>query len=143
MSVSPPKRILLLEDEAGDAHLMQLAFDKCGHEIELQHTLDGMDALRYLNENNEARPDLILVDLKMPGMGGLEFLAALQKDECLRTIPAVVVSTSSLQADVAKAYECGASGYLLKIVDFNEFSDRIARMCDYWFGLVTLPREST
>lgn len=141
MKDSRPRRILLLEDEAGDAHLMRLAFDRCGYAIELRHIPDGMDALRYLNENSGPRPDLILVDLKMPGMGGLEFLSALKQDERLRAIPAVVVSTSTLPADVDRAYRYGAAGYLLKIVDFNEFTSRIVRLCDYWFGLVKLPGE--
>jgi len=143
MKPSRNYRVLLLEDEAGDAGLMRLAFGKAGYTVEIQHVADGREALNVLNRSDMLPPDLILADLKMPGMGGLEFLAALKKQARLRSIPVVVVSSSALDSDVNMAYRLGASGYLLKTVDINEFFAVISRLADYWFSLVALPDEQT
>lgn len=134
-------RILLVEDEPGDARLMQLAIKRIRNDVEVSLATDGEAAMSQLQHPGGLRPDLILLDLKMAGMGGLEFLSALRGDESLCCIPVAVISTSSLPADVESAYRAGAAGYLLKLVDMNEFSARLKRLLDYWFGLVVLPGE--
>jgi CheY-like chemotaxis protein len=87
------------------------------------------------------RPDLILLDLKMPGQSGLEFLTTMKQDQRLCAIPVVVITTSTLNADVFASYQCGAAGYLNKPTDINEFIAAIRKLCQYWFELVRLPEN--
>jgi CheY-like chemotaxis protein len=137
-------RVLIVEDETGDARLMQLALQKCGFPVELQFAGDGGEALRLLRRQGEnfqtaARPDLILLDLKMPGNGGLRFLHEIKQDERLLAIPVVVVTTSMLESDVLESYRHGAAGYVPKFTDLNEFMAAISTLGQYWFGLARLP----
>lgn len=139
-----PIRLLVVEDEPGDAHLMQVAMRRSGFDTELHHASDGHEALRYLRRESAQfaqapRPDLILLDLKMPGQNGLDFLAAIKQDERLRAIPVVVITTSSLNEDVIAAYRGGAAGYVPKSNDINEFVAAIHKLGEYWFRLVRLP----
>ncbi len=147
MSKQRKLNILIVEDEPGDARLMQLALRKGGFAIEMQVAGDGLEALRMLRREGERfraapRPDLILLDLKMPGKGGLGFLEELKQDERLRAIPAVIVTTSMLDADVLASYRFGAAGYLVKSADLGEFMAAIEILGKYWFGLVHLPLNS-
>lgn len=137
-------RVLIVEDEPGDARLMSLALRKCGHAIEMHAASDGVEALQMLRQEGERfrgapRPDLILLDLKMPCQGGLGLLETIKHDERLRAIPAVIVTTSMLEADVLAAYKLGAAGYVLKSADVNEFMAAIDILGQYWFRLARLP----
>ena len=137
-------RVLIVEDEPGDARLMSLALRKCGHVIEMHAAGDGVEALQLLRREGERfrdapRPDLILLDLKMPGQGGLAFLETIKLDERLRAIPAVIVTTSMLEADVLASYKLGAAGYVLKSADVNEFMAAVDVLGQYWFRLARLP----
>lgn len=139
-------RLLIVEDEPGDARLMQLAMQKNGYVVELHGASDGFEALRFLRREGEQfcqapRPDMILLDLKMPGLNGLEFLAEMKQDQHLRAIPVVVITTSALDADVLAAYQCGAAGYVPKPTDINEFVAAIHQLGEYWFRLVRLPEN--
>ena len=144
MSEQRKLRVLIVEDEAGDANLMRLALQKSGYAIEMSFAGDGVEALKFLRRHEQGfsaapRPDLILLDLKMPGQGGLKFLEELKRDAALRAIPAVVVTTSMLESDVLAAYGLGAAGYLPKPADVNEFMTAIKTLGRYWFGLMRLP----
>ena len=139
-------RVLIVEDEPGDERLMQLALRESGLAIDLRGASDGRQALRFLRREtalfrHAPRPDLILLDLKMPDQNGLEFLRAMKQDERLRAIPVVVITTSTLAADVLASYQCGAVGYVQKPTDINEFKAAIRKLCHYWFSLVWLPRD--
>ena len=140
------RRLLIVEDEPGDARLMQLAIDRNGFATEMSSAADGREAMRCLRREGArwagaVHPDLILLDLKMPGQGGLEFLAAVKQDETLRAIPVVVVTTSLLEADVRRAYELGAAGYVQKPADLREFIATVRILGEYWFKLVRLPQN--
>ena len=140
------RRLLIVEDEPGDARLMQLAIVKNGFATEMSSAADGREAMRCLRREGArwagaVHPDLILLDLKMPGQGGLEFLAAIKQDETLRAIPVVVVTTSLLEADVRRAYELGAAGYVQKPADLREFIATVRILGEYWFKLVRLPQN--
>lgn len=140
------RRLLIVEDEPGDARLMQLAIVRNGFATEMSSAADGREAMRCLRREGArwagaVHPDLILLDLKMPGQGGLEFLAAIKQDEALRAIPVVVVTTSLLEADVRRAYELGAAGYVQKPADLREFIATVRILGDYWFKLVRLPQN--
>ena len=138
------QHVLIVEDEPGDVRLMELALQKCGLPIQMNHVGDGMEALQFLRRQGPrfrttVRPDLILLDLKMPGQRGLDFLRAVKQDEGLRAIPVVVVSTSTLEADVLAVYGSGGAGYLQKPTDLDEFMAAIEVLGRYWFKLVRLP----
>lgn len=146
MNETRPLRLLVVEDEPGDARLMELAMRKNGYAIELHGASDGNEALRFLRregpQNSRApRPDMILLDLKMPGLSGLEFLATMKQDQHLRAIPVVVITTSGLAADVQASYQSGAAGYVPKPNDINEFVAAIHTLGEYWFKLVRLPEN--
>ncbi|CAK0778125.1 Response regulator [Gammaproteobacteria bacterium] len=137
-------RVLLVEDEPGDTRLMQLAMKNSGFQLDLHCVGDGHEAIEYLTRlgqksRNAVHPDLILLDLKMPGQSGLETLRAIKQLDSLRAIPVVVVTTSGLEADVVAAYHLGAAGYVAKPADLNEFMEAIRLLGTYWFKLVRLP----
>lgn len=139
-------RLLIVEDEPGDKRLMQLALQKNGYAAELHDASDGLEALRFLRREGRQfghapRPDMILLDLKMPGLSGLEFLAEIKRDQRLCAIPVVVITTSALDADVLAAYQIGAAGYVPKPTDINEFVEAIHQLGEYWFRLVRLPEN--
>lgn len=145
--LAPRLRLLIVEDEPGDSRLLQFAIVRNGFAADVREACDGYEALRYLRKESphwaaEARPDLILLDLKMPGQSGLDFLAAIKQDESLRKIPVVVVTTSLLEADVRAAYQLGAAGYVQKPADLREFIAAVRILCEYWFQLVCLPPRS-
>ncbi|MDD5175948.1 MAG: response regulator [Sterolibacterium sp.] len=146
MNENRPLRLLLVEDEPGDARLMDLAMQKNGYVVELYGASDGHEALRFLRREGQRfsrapRPDMVLLDLKMPGLGGLEFLSAMKQDPQLRAIPAVIISTSALEADVCGSYQSGAAGFVPKPNDINEFVAAIHKLGEYWFKLVRLPEN--
>jgi CheY-like chemotaxis protein len=124
---------------------MRMALMKTGFPLDLQCAHNGHEALAGLRGQGGQlpvfpRPDLILLDLKMPGKGGLEMLQAIKQNEQLRAIPVVVITTSALPADVSAAYRLGAAGYVLKAVDLNEFIASMQTLAAYWFSLVCLPK---
>jgi CheY-like chemotaxis protein len=140
-------RILIVEDEAGDARLMQVALQRSGYAIDFSTVSDGHEALRFMRREGEAflrapRPDLLLLDLKMPGQSGLEFLATMKQDARLCAIPVVVVTTSALDGDVSASYRGGVAGYISKPNDMNEFVAAIDTLCRYWCKLVRLPENT-
>ncbi|MCF8167028.1 MAG: response regulator [Rhodoferax sp.] len=144
MKQPEPRQLLLVEDEPGDAGLMQFALKKSSFPIALVQVPDGRAALNFLTRQGEyrgttIRPDLILLDLKMPGLGGLDTLEAIKRIDSLRAIPVVVVTTSGLESDVARAYQLGAAGYINKPADLNAFVAAVGVLCSYWCGLVRLP----
>ena len=146
MSEQRNLHVLIVEDEPGDERLMRLALRQGGFAVDLSTVSDGHEAQRFLRREGErfghaSRPDLILLDLKMPGQNGLEFLAAVKQDERLRAIPVVVITTSTLDADVLAAYQHGAAGYVQKPTDINEFIGAIEKLGQYWFNLVRLPEN--
>ncbi|HCZ13112.1 MAG TPA: response regulator [Candidatus Accumulibacter sp.] len=141
-----PFVILLAEDEPADARLVIFALDQNRVEADVRHLVDGREALAYLRREGErfataVRPDLILLDLNMPGMDGREFLVAIKQDPALCAIPVVVVSTSEVDRDVRDIYRLGASGYLAKPLDVDEFISGIRLLTDYWMSLVKLPER--
>ncbi|WP_300327805.1 response regulator [Accumulibacter sp.] len=139
-------RMLMVEDEAGDARLLQLAMRQSGFSADIDHVWDGYEALDYLRRAGQQRqraprPDLIVLDLKMPRLSGLDFLALIKQDGDLRAIPVVVFSSSLLETDVRSAYELGAAGYLIKPADFQELISMVRILGEYWFTLVRLPHN--
>ncbi len=145
VEIGQPFDLLLVEDEPADYHLVRMALKEGKVLCNLHHAEDGIDALEFLrNQGAHAdapRPDLILLDLNMPRMDGREFLAELKGDETLQQIPVVVLTTSEVERDVVASYRLGASGYVTKPVDMDQFIDAIRQVGVYWFSLTRLPRE--
>jgi len=131
-------RILLVEDNPDDELLALRALRKCGEQHEVHVARDGAEALRYLEEQEEG-PELILLDLKLPRLDGLEVLARLRADDRTRHIPVVVMTTSTEEKDVIASYRLGANSYIRKPVDFDQFYSTIQQVCQYWFYLNELP----
>lgn len=144
MSEQRVLRVLIVEDEAGDARLTQLALQRTGLAVNMSVAADGVEALQMLRRQGERfraapRPDLILLDLKMTGQSGLVFLQEVKRDDHLCAIPVVILTSSLLEADVCAAYRSGAAGYVPKAADFNEFLAAIKILGQYWFRLARLP----
>ena len=138
--------ILLAEDEPADAHLVKAALAEARILADLHHVQDGREVLEFLRRQGPRfatapRPSLILLDLNMPRMDGRECLAALKADSALRDIPVVVLTTSEVERDVAISYNLGASGYITKAMDIEEFISTLRLLSDYWIKLVRLPRH--
>lgn len=138
--------ILLAEDEPADAHLVKAALTEARILADLHHVQDGREVLEFLRRQgprfaNAPRPSLVLMDLNMPRMDGRECLAALKADSALRDIPVVVLTTSEVERDVAISYNLGASGYITKAMDIEEFISTLRLLSDYWIKLVRLPKH--
>lgn len=142
-----PFIILLAEDEPADANLVKLAISENRILADLYTVADGREAFEFLRRQgphftDAPRPNLILLDLNMPRMDGREFLSAIKQDPALKDIPVVVLTTSDVERDIVASYHLGASGYVTKPVDIDQFIDAVRQLGDYWFSLVRLPQQS-
>ena len=124
-------KILLIEDDVIEV----MKFNRTIGFLKLSHKVieanNGEDALKIL-ENKTNRPDIILVDLNMPKINGIEFLNILKSDNVLRYIPAIVLTTSSNMKDLREYYEVGIAGYLLKPLKYEDYVSRIEKLLAYW-----------
>jgi CheY-like chemotaxis protein len=137
-----PARLLHVEDSVADAKLVTMALEESGSTTELVRAEDGAEALRLLDAvaaGTEPRPDLVVLDLNLPRVGGLDVLRHLKADPALRTVPVVVFSTPRADVDVSAAYACGASSYVVKPVDLQRFLQVVRSIDSYWTGNVRLP----
>ena len=136
--------VLLVEDSPGDVRLTQEAFRSADPPINLHIATDGIEAVEFLRRNSgesvdAPRPDLILLDLNLPRLGGLEVLSIVKADQGLKTIPTVILTTSEAAEDVATCYKLQANSYLTKPVSFVEFENLVLSINDYWLKKSTLP----
>lgn len=136
--------VLLVEDVMADAHLTVAAFKEGRFMVDLRHATDGLDALDYLHGRGRwpadvPRPDLILLDLNMPRMDGREFLSAIKADTEFASIPVVVLTTSEVERDILASYQRGASGYIVKPVEIDQFLGAVRQIENYWLTVVRLP----
>jgi len=134
--------ILLVEDDNVDAMTVKRALKDLHIDNTLVHSLNGEDALRYLAETDKAKPLLILLDLNMPKMNGLEFLKVIKANRHLKPIPVIVLTTSKEKRDVLESFELGAAGYMVKPVDYARFVEIISTVVMYWKSS-ELPKQET
>jgi len=138
-----PAEILLVEDNGDDALLAQHAFAKVELPHQLRFVSDGEQALALLRKQGEfqaaPRPDLILLDLNMPGTDGREVLKQVKDDNDLRRIPVVVLTTSESQIDLILTYNAHANAYLVKPLDFDEWKKLVEGLMHFWFRMVKHP----
>ncbi len=126
------KPILLVEDDSVDVMTVKRALKDLEVASELVSTGDGEEALAYLKEEENPKPSVILLDLNMPKMNGTEFLKIVKADERLKKIPVIVLTTSNSEQDIAKSFELGAAGYMVKSVDYKKFMEIIKTIDSYW-----------
>jgi len=136
--------VLLVEDDPGDVLLAREAFAQSAISSQLHVTADGDQAIGFLRRTgpyaSAPRPGLILLDLNLPGRGGLEVLAELKADDDLKSIPAVVLTTSAARDDILRSYQLHANAYVTKPTGFDLFIDAIRTVDNFYFALARLPR---
>jgi two-component system, response regulator len=140
------KRILLVDDNPDDVELALLAFEKLGLGLEVVVARDGLEAVKYLfgagapaDRNVAELPSVVLLDLKMPGLDGLEVLKRIRADERTRHLPVVVLTSSTEERDLLESYRYAANSYVRKSVDFREFEEVSRQLGLYWTRLNVLP----
>jgi len=137
--------ILLVEDDDSHAELVTYNLEEAGILNSLERACDGVEALAYLRDkganSGSSAPDLVLLDLKLPKMDGLEVLATVKNDEKLKSIPIVVLSTSDSDRDQQAAYANHANGYLVKPMDFEAFCQMVHDFGIYWGKWNRFPRK--
>jgi CheY-like chemotaxis protein len=120
--------ILLVEDDSIDAMTVRRAFKDIGSARPITHVLDGEQALDYLRDEAHDQPGLILLDLNMPRMNGLEFLEHKQADRRMCDIPVVVLTTSTNASDIERSYDLGAKDYIVKSIDYSQFVESVTNL---------------
>jgi CheY-like chemotaxis protein len=126
------KSIMLVEDDQVDAMTVRRALKELHVMNPLQHVENGEEALNFLRNPVHSRPCLILLDLNMPIMGGIEFLQIAKKDEELKGIPVIVLTTSEEQEDKVESFQLGVAGYMRKPVVYPQFVEMIRTIDAYW-----------
>ncbi len=140
-----PIEVLLVEDNPGDVVLTVEAFQGGKMTNHLSIVEDGEEAMAYLRQEGRyadaAAPDLILLDLNLPKMDGREVLQEIKKDEHLRRIPVVILTTSTAEQDILKTYDLHANCYINKPVNFDEFLTVVRAIENFWLTIVKLPQN--
>jgi two-component system, chemotaxis family, response regulator Rcp1 len=138
-----PAEILLAEDNENDVELTRQGFKRAKLLVNLHHVRDGEECLAFLHKqgkySNAPTPDLLLLDLNMPKIGGREVLAQMVADERLNSLPVVILTTSEEHEEVLKMYKMRCSSYIVKPVDFDQFLRVVRAIAEYWFTIVVLP----
>ena len=141
-----PIEILLVEDNPADVRLTQEALREGKVANNLHVARDGVEALEFLRRQGKfagsPRPDLVLLDLNLPRKDGREVLAQVKDDNELKTIPIVVLTTSSAEIDILKSYSLHANCYITKPVDLEQFVKVVRTIDDFWLTVVRLPKET-
>jgi len=142
---SRPIEILLVEDNPGDVRLTREALNDSKLLNNLHVAEDGVEALAFVRRegrySDAVRPDLILLDLNLPRKSGREVLAEIKADSSLKTIPIVVLTTSSSEEDIVRTYGLHANCYVVKPVGLTEFITIVKSIEDFWLTIVQLPAE--
>ena len=146
--IAPAKSnlILMAEDDSDDQLLVRDALAETGYELDLRFVENGVELMDYLRQKNRfaspgssPTPGLILLDLNMPRQDGREALREIKADPNLRTIPVIVLTTSTAEPDIARSYELGANSFISKPVAFDALVNTMKSIGQYWFTVVVLP----
>ncbi len=131
--------ILLVEDSPSDARLTIEALKEAKARNTIEVVVDGESALARLRDDERRRPDLVLLDLNLPGLDGREVLSEIKSDPRLSIIPVVVLTTSKAEEDVLRTYRLHGNCFITKPVDLNQFIRVVQSIEDFWFSIVRLP----
>lgn len=138
--------ILLVEDNEGDILLTLDAFEESKFETKVSVARNGQEALDFLNKTGEfsevQSPDLILLDINLPIFNGLEVLAEIKKNESLKKIPVIMLTTSSNQKDIDIAYKNYCNSYVNKPLEMEDFMDAVLKIEEFWLQLTVLPENN-
>src|SRR5579859_7813926 len=144
VSLPDPVDVLLVEDDDGDALIISEAFEYYRIRNRLHVVTDGELALKFLRNEppyqDAPRPGLVLLDVNLPRLGGLEVLADIKKDPELLMLPVVMLTSSQAEEDILRSYSLHANAYVSKPVDFEHFIEAIRQIDDFFLTLVRLPR---
>lgn len=134
----------MVEDNPSDVRLVQAAAKQAGCGLEITQAADGEEAFRRLTGPGAAAglPDLILLDLNLPGQNGFEVLDQIRATPSLCSIPVVILTSSQREEDVERSYAHGANSYIPKPSSFDEFCQVVVTLESYWFGVCRLPSQS-
>ena len=143
-----PIKILLVEDNPDHVMLIKTILEENNFLNEIYVVTDGQEALdymyhrgKYADESKAPRPGLILLDLKLPKVDGFEVLSQLKSDPELKSIPIIILTTSSQDEEIVRGYALGANSYVAKPVKFSEFAEKIKNLHLYWVLVNTLSKE--
>jgi CheY-like chemotaxis protein len=135
-AVGRPVEILLVEDNPGDVRLTQEAFKEGRVRNRLSVVGDGVEAMAFLRREGKyadaPRPDMVLLDLNLPRKDGREVLAEFKRDDALKSIPIVILTTSAAEEDILRSYNLHANCYIVKPVDFEQFIRAVKIIDDFW-----------
>ncbi|MEJ0103597.1 MAG: response regulator [Bacteroidota bacterium] len=139
MNINEEVEILLAEDNPEDAEITIRALRKVNLANKLVHVEDGQEALDFLFSTGDfsgrtavSQPRLILLDIKMPKVDGIEVLRRIKADETIRNIPVVIMTSSSEERDIMESYNLGVNSYVVKPVEFNQFLKAVSELGLYW-----------
>ncbi len=139
-----PAVILLAEDNDNDVELTKISFRRAKLAVDLHHVANGEECMAFLRKEgayaNVPTPDIVLLDLNMPRMDGMEVMEAIGKDPKLQHLVIVVLTSSDADQDVLRSYKLRCNSYLVKPINFEAFAKMIQSLGDYWFTLATLPK---
>ena len=145
--IGDPVLVMLIEDNADHAELIIRTLEEHRIANKVRHFFDGQTALDYLHQRGEfsdpatsIRPQVILLDLRLPRVDGIEILKAIKQDDTLKCIPVVILTTSEAEKDVVRAYHNHANSYLVKPVGFEEFKQLMDNLGHYWLNWNTHPK---
>ncbi|GIF69096.1 two-component system response regulator [Asanoa ishikariensis] len=140
-------QVLVVEDDLGDLALVENAFADHSVSSTLHHVADGADALAFLRRENgfadAPRPDLILLDLNMPRVDGRQVLDQIKHDDDLRSIPAIVFTTSAATPDIVASYRSHANAYVTKPIDLDDFDRVVSEIRNFFGHTASLPHRET
>jgi len=126
------KPILLVEDDRVDAMTVTRALKEINVTNSLTHVENGEEALAYLRDDTQENPCIILLDLNMPRMNGIEFLNIVKKDDAVKNIPVIVLTTSKDEGDRLESFNLSVAGYMVKPVDYLQFVEVMKTIQAYW-----------
>lgn len=141
-STPAARTILLVEDDEADALLIREALDQVGYERNVTQVGDGIEALAHLRDPGATRPDLIVLDLNMPRMGGRELLGILKADESLRLVPTVVLTSSRAPDDIAASYARHANAFVTKPIDLEDFNVAVRGIDTFFLDIASTPPDA-
>jgi CheY-like chemotaxis protein len=132
-----PNSILIVDDSLDDIFIAKRAISKCRADCVVEAVSNGHQAIERLVDNK--RPSLVLLDLKMPEIGGIEILRFIRAREQIRYMPVVMLTSSKMEEDVKASYDAGANGYLHKTFDLSEFTEKLETTLHYWIDFNLFP----
>ena len=142
----PPETVLIAEDDADDAFLLQRSILKAGLNVRMSFVRDGQEAMDYLQGEGDYQdreafplPKLLLLDLKMPKLNGFDVLQRVRSEPVLKRLPIAVLTSSNLPADINKAFDLGANSYVVKPTNPNELPQVTQKLHDYWLKVNSSP----